>query len=75
MKHPDLKVKSTTVKENSAYRVRVESWESISPKGLIAINFIQESLNKDGEVDLSSTYSYNMTRDEIGNLCKALLEV
>jgi hypothetical protein len=75
MKHPDLKVKSTTVKENSAYRVRVESWESISPKGLISINFIQESLNKDGEVDLSSTYSYNMTKEEIGNLCKALLEV
>jgi hypothetical protein len=75
MKHPDLKVKSTTVKENSAYRVRVESWESIAPKGLIAINFIQESLNKDGEVDLSSTYSYNMTKEEIGNLCKALLEV
>jgi hypothetical protein len=75
MKHPDLNVKSTTVKENSAYRVRIESWESISPKGLIAINFIQESLNKDGEVDLSSTYSYNMTKEEIGNLCKALLEV
>jgi hypothetical protein len=75
MKHPDLKVKSTTVKENSAYRVRVESWESISPKGLIAINFIQESLNKDGEVDLSSTYSYNMSNEEISNLCKALLEV
>jgi hypothetical protein len=75
MKHPDIKVKSTTVKENSAYRVRIESWESVAPKGLIAINFIQESLNTDGEVDLSSTYSYNMTRDEIGNLCKALLEV
>ena len=75
MKHPNLKVKSTTVKENSAYRVRIESWESIAPKGLIAVNFIQESLNKDGEVDLSSTYSYNMTREEIGNLCKALLEV
>jgi hypothetical protein len=75
MKHPDLKVKSTTVKENSAYRVRIESWESISPKGLISINFIQESLNNDGEVDLSSTYSYNMTKEEIGNLCKALLEV
>jgi hypothetical protein len=75
MKYPDLKIKSTTVKENSSYRVRIESWESVAPKGLIAINFIQESLNKDGEVDLSSTYSYNMTRDEISNLCKALLEV
>jgi hypothetical protein len=75
MKHPDLKVKSVTVKENSAYRVRVESWESVAPAGLFAINFIQESLNKDGEVDLSSTYSYNMTKEEINNLCKALSEV
>jgi hypothetical protein len=75
MKHPDLKVKTTTVRENSAYRVRIESWECIAPKDLIAVNFIQESLNKDGEVDLSSTYSYNMTREEINNLCKVLSEV
>jgi trehalose/maltose hydrolase-like predicted phosphorylase len=75
MKHPDLKIKSAVVKENSAYRVRIESWESIAPKGLIAVNFIQESLNKDGEVDLSSIYSYNMTREEINNLCKVLSEV
>jgi len=75
MKHSSLKVKSTTVKENSSYRVRLESWESAAPAGLIALNFVQESLNKDGEVDLSSTYSYNMTKDEISNLCKALLEV
>lgn len=75
MKHESLNVKSVTVKENSAYRVRLESWESIAPKGLVAINIIQECLDDKGEVDSSSTYSYNMTRDEIGNLCKALLEV
>jgi hypothetical protein len=61
-----------TVTENAGYRLRVESWESIAPKGLIAINFIQECLNKDGEVDTSSTYSYNMTRDEISTLCQGL---
>lgn len=75
MKHPSIKVKSTTVKENSSYRVRIESWQSIAPKDLISVNFIQESLNKDGKVDLSSTYSYNMTKEEINNLCKALSEV
>ena len=75
MKHESLNVKSVTVKDDAAYRVRVESWESIDPKGLIAINFVQECLNKDGEVDFSSTYSYNRTRDEINNLCKALSEV
>jgi hypothetical protein len=67
--------KSFTVKENQGFRLRIESWESIAPKGLMAIEFIQECLNKDGEVDSSSTYSYNMTKEEIGNLCKGLLEV
>ena len=75
MKHESLNVKSSIIKESDAYRVRLESWESIAPKGLIAINIIQESLNDKGEVDLSSTYSYNMTKEEIGNFCKALLEV
>jgi hypothetical protein len=61
-----------TVKEDKAFRLRVESWEAVAPKGLLAINFIQECLNKDGEVDFSSTYSYNMTRDEISTLCQGL---
>lgn len=75
MKHHSLKIKSTTVKEDSAYRVRIESWESLAPAGLFAIKFVQESLNEDGKVDTTSTYSYNMTRGEISNLCKALAAV
>ena len=67
--------KSFTVKEDRAFRMRVESWEAVAPQGLIAVNFIQECLNKDGEVDFSSTYSYNMTKAEIANLCKGLSEV
>jgi hypothetical protein len=63
------------VKEDKAFRLRVETWEAVAPKGLIAVNFVQECLNKDGDVDFSSTYSYNMTREDIGNLCKGLLEV
>jgi hypothetical protein len=67
--------KSFTVKEDKGFRLRIESWEALAPKGLIAVEFIQECLNNDGEVDFSSTYSYNMTKEEIGNLCKGLLEV
>lgn len=63
------------VKEDKAFRLRVESWEAVAPKGLLSVNFIQECLNKDGEVDFSSTYSYNMTKEDIANLCKGLLEV
>lgn len=68
-------MKKFVVKEDKAFRMRVESWEAVAPKGLLSVNFIQECLNKDGEVDFSSTYSYNMTREDIGNLCKGLLEV
>jgi hypothetical protein len=67
--------KSFTVKKDQAFQLRLETWEAVAPKGLIAVDFIQECLNKDGEVDFSSTYSYNMTRAEIANMCKGLLEV
>ena len=66
---------SFVVKENKAFRLRVESWECLAPKGLMAVEFVQECLNKDGEVDFSSTYSYNMTREEISDLCKGLLKI
>lgn len=66
--------KSFTVKENKGFRLRVESWEATAPKGLLAIDFVQECLNDEGEIDFSSTYSYNMTREEISSLCKGLLE-
>jgi hypothetical protein len=67
--------KSVTVKEDKGFRLRIESWEALAPKGLFAIEFVQECLNKDGDVDFTSTYSYNMTREEIAKLCKGLLEV
>lgn len=67
--------KSFTVKENRGFRLRIESWEAAAPKDLIAIEFIQECLNKDGDVDSASVYSYNITRDEINSLCKGLLAV
>lgn len=64
-----------TVHENAGYRVRVESWEALAPQGLLCVNFVQECLNPHGEVDFSSTYSYNMTRDEIARLCAGLLKL
>jgi hypothetical protein len=75
MKHPSINVKSFTVKEGEAYRVRVESWEAVIPKDMLSVNFVQECLNKDGEVDFASTYSYNVTRAELTTLCKGLLNL
>ena len=75
MRHPDLNIKNITIKESPAYRVRVESWECVLPKGLLAVDIIQESLNKEGKVADTSTYNFHMTRDEIKRLCEGLMSV
>ena len=75
MKHKSLNVKKFTVKEDSAFRVRLESWESVVPKGLMTVDVIQESLNNTGEVDSTSTYNFHMTREEIQSFAKGLLSV
>jgi len=75
MKHESLKVKKFIVKEDSAFRVRVESREAIVPKGLMAVDVIQECLNDKGEVDSTSTYNFHMTREEIQLFAKGLISV
>ena len=75
MKHPDLNVKQVIIKENPGYRVRLESWECVAPKGLLAVDIIQECLDDKGEVSSTSTYNFNMTRDEIKTLCEGLMSV
>ena len=73
MLHESLKINNFTVKDNGSFRVRVETWEVISPKGLYNLDFIQECLDKDGNVEHASTYNFFMTKEEIGELCKGLL--
>ena len=73
MLHESLKINNFTVKDNGSFRVRVETWEVTSPKGLYNLNFIQECLDKDGNVEHASTYNFFMTKEEIGELCKGLL--
>ena len=73
MKHDSLKVKKFTVKEDNAFRVRVESWEVTRPKGLIALDVIQECLDDKGEVNFTSTYNFHMTREELQSFAKGLL--
>jgi len=72
MLHESIKLKNFTVKENAGFRVRVEQWEVISPKGLYSLNFIQESL-KDGEVIDSQIYNFFMSKEELTTLCAGLL--
>lgn len=73
--HPDVAdtAKEVVIKEGLAYRVRLEKWESVNPKGLFNIDLIQESLAEDGSIRDSSTYNFHMTRTELERLAEGLL--
>ena len=73
MMHESIEVKHFTVKNNPGFRVRVEQWEVISPKGLYSLNFIQESLKDNGTVRDSQIYNFFMTKEEIKTLTQGLL--
>ena len=75
MMHESLKVNEFVVKEDKAFRMKVRSWEVTSPKGLHNVDFIQECLNKDGEVDFTSTYNFSLTKEEIAKLSEGLQSV
>jgi len=75
MKHPDLEIKHITIKESSAFRVRVESWEAVKPEGLLSVDIIQECIDDEGEVSSKSAYNFHMSRDEIKKLCEGLMSV
>jgi hypothetical protein len=64
--------KEFIVKEDKAYRLRVEAQPCLSPKELINLDFIQECLNKDGKVDFTSTYNFHMSKDDIAELINGL---
>ncbi len=65
-------MKEFTIKDNTGFRLRVKSWKCLRPNELNAIEFIQESKDKNGEVDLTSTYQFFMTDAEIATLCEGL---
>lgn len=72
--HESIKhtAKEMVIKESEGFRLRMEKWEAISPKGLISVDLIQESLDEDGDVLYTSTYNFNMTKDELQALAYGL---
>jgi hypothetical protein len=73
MMHESIQVTEFIVKEDRANRLRIKKWKCVTPSNLNSLEFIQECLDKDGEVDFSSTYNFFMTDEEIATLCKGLL--
>ncbi len=72
--HPDVAhtAKEMIIKESEGFRLRLEKWESVNPKGLTSLDLIQESLKEDGTVAYASTYSFNMTKEELQALAYGL---
>ena len=66
--------KEFIVKEHEGFRLRIKALECVAPKGLISLDFIQESLNN-GDVVGSQTYNFFMTKEEIKDLCDGLMQV
>ena len=64
--------KEFTVKETDAFRLRVKMWKCLRPADLNNVDFIQETLDKDGKVLYSSTYNFFLTDEDINGLCKGL---
>jgi hypothetical protein len=67
-----MEIKEFTVKDNEAFRLRVKQWRAINPADLYAVEFIQETKDKKGDVDMSSTYSFYMSESELESLASGL---
>lgn len=67
-------MKEFTVKENTAFRLRVKSWKCLNPSNLNSIEFINECLDDKGEVTQSSTYNFFMKDNELQTLCQGLVK-
>ena len=67
-------MKEFTVKENAGFRLRVKSWKCLSPSNLNSIEFINESLDENGEVTNQSTYNFFMEDNEIKTLCEGMIK-
>ena len=74
MFHESLDVKEFFAKEQPGFRVRVRTYEVLAPKGLYSLDFIQESLDEDGNVSSDQIYNFFMTKDEVQTLCNGLMK-
>ena len=65
---------SFVVKDTPGFKITVKSWKCLRPNDLNALEFVQETKNIAGEVDMSSTYQFFMTDEEVVDLCNGLLD-
>jgi hypothetical protein len=67
-------IKEFVVKENNAFRIRVESWECAKPEGLFAVNFHNDCFDKNGNIEMTSTYNFFLSKDDMKKLAEGLAQ-
>ena len=65
--------KEFVVKETESFRLKVRHWRCTSPNNLNSVEMVNECLDKDGNVEFSSSYNFFMTNDEIISLANQLI--
>lgn len=68
-------MKEIIIKNEEGFKLRLKAWKCSSPSDLNALEFVQESMNSNGEVGMSSTYQFFMTDTEIDTLVEGLKNV
>jgi hypothetical protein len=68
-------MKEVIIKDEAGFKLRLKAWKCASIKELNALEFIQESINSDGEVGMSSTYQFFMTDAELAILAEGIKNV
>lgn len=62
------------IKDSPGFQLRIKKWECSNPKGLYALNFIQCTKDKDGNIDSESTYEFFMDYSDLTKTAAALVE-
>jgi hypothetical protein len=65
-------MKEFLIKDDAAFKLRVQVKPCVVPKDLNALYFVQEVLGDDDEIVHSSTYEFFLTNEEIAKLCEGL---
>jgi hypothetical protein len=68
-------MKEIIIKDGTGFRLRVTIKDVLTPENLKNVEFIQESKNKNGEVDFTSIYQFFMSSQELVTLGNFLANI
>jgi len=60
--------KEFVIKQQKGFRIKVKTWKCARPADLNALDFVQETLDDEGNVLNTSTYNFMLTDNELRSL-------